>query len=117
MYVYVGLNCLKNLCLSLVSGVPPLFFSTTPLVSCVGTGRLVVKPPHLDRVSRVSRHLSAGQQQQLGRLAMSLLHAPLPTTALTQQTTTIPNQPSHRRAGTHAGRVEALLINDNRISV
>ena len=27
----VGLNCLKNLCLSLVSGVLPLLFRTTPL--------------------------------------------------------------------------------------
>jgi len=26
VYVYVGLNCLKNLCLSLVSSVPPLLF-------------------------------------------------------------------------------------------
>jgi len=29
--VYVGLNCLENLCLSLVSGVPHFFFRTTPL--------------------------------------------------------------------------------------
>jgi len=31
VHVYVGLNCLKNLCLSLVSGVPHFFFRTTPL--------------------------------------------------------------------------------------
>jgi len=29
--VYVGLNCLKNLCLSLVFRRPPLLFRTTPL--------------------------------------------------------------------------------------
>ena len=29
-YVYVGLNCLKFFCLSLVSGVPHCFFMTTP---------------------------------------------------------------------------------------
>jgi len=29
--MYVGLNCLKHLCLSLVSGVPHFFFTTTPL--------------------------------------------------------------------------------------
>ena len=30
--MYVGLNCLKNLCLSLVSGVPHFFFRTTPVL-------------------------------------------------------------------------------------
>ena len=31
--MYVGLNCLKHLCLSFVSGVPHFFFRTTPLWS------------------------------------------------------------------------------------
>jgi len=49
----------------------------------VYTRGLVVKTSHFNRVSRMRRHFTR-QQQQLGRLLMSLLHAPPPST-VTQQ--------------------------------
>jgi len=68
--VYVGLNCFKNLCLSLVSGAPPhFFFGTTPL-SVLQDVRVVGR---VCGVSSADPRVAAGDARAPRRLPRRLL--------------------------------------------
>jgi len=69
VYVYVGLNCLKNLCLSLVSGAPHFFFGTTPL-SVLQDVRVVGR---VCGVSSADPRVAAGDARAPRRLPRRLL--------------------------------------------